>query len=113
MARVYSNENFPRQIVLALRANGHDVLTTGEAGLANQEIPDAEVLAYATREGRAVLTLNRRDFIRLHRERPDHAGIIVCAQDPDEAGQAARIHAAIAAAGALAGQLIRVNLPQR
>ena len=113
MARLYANENFPRQIVLALRANGHDVLTTVEDGLANQEIADAEVLAYAAREGRAVLTLNRRDFIRLHRERPDHAGIIVCTQDPDVAGQAARIHAAIVAAGALAGQLIRVNLPQR
>lgn len=111
MARLYSNENFPRQIVLALRAHGHDVLTTVEAGLANQEIPDADVLAYATREGRAVLTLNRRDFIRLHRERPDHAGIVVCAQDPDGAGQAARIDAALTAAGELAGQLIRINLP--
>jgi predicted nuclease of predicted toxin-antitoxin system len=113
MARLYSNENFPRQIVLALRARGHDVLTILEAGLANQEIPDAEVLAYASREGRAVLTLNRRDFIRLHRQRPDHAGIIVCAQDPDVDAQAERIHAAIAAAGELAGQLIRVNLPQQ
>jgi hypothetical protein len=113
VARLYSNENFPQQVVLALRANSHDVLTTVEAGQANQEIPDAEVLAYATREGRAVLTLNRRDFIRLHREWPDHAGIVVCAQDPDVPGQAARIHAAITAAGDLAGQLIRVNLPQQ
>jgi hypothetical protein len=113
MARLYSNENFPRQIMLALRVHGHDVLTTVEAGLANQETPDVEVLAYATREGRAVLTLNRRDFIRLHRERPDHAGIIVCAQDPDVLGQAERIHTAITVVGELTGQLIRVNLPQR
>ncbi|CAG0935853.1 hypothetical protein TFLX_04704 [Thermoflexales bacterium] len=112
MARLYSNENFPRQAVLALRARGHDVVTAVEAGLANQEIPDSEVLTYATREDRAVLTLNRRDFIRLHRERPDHSGIIVCAQDPDVTGQAERIHTAITATGELMGQLIRVNLPQ-
>ena len=31
MARLYANENFPRQVVAALRANGHDVLTTVEA----------------------------------------------------------------------------------
>lgn len=110
MARLYANENFPRQIVAALRDMGHDVLTTVEAGQANQELPDAAVLTFATREGRAVLTLNRRDFIRLHREQPDHAGIIVCAQDPDVGGQANRIHAAITAAGELFGQLIRVNL---
>ncbi|NTU65429.1 MAG: DUF5615 family PIN-like protein [Chloroflexi bacterium] len=113
MARLYSNENFPRQIVLALRAHGHDVLTALEAGLANQGIPDAEVLAYAARADRAVLTLNRRDFIRLHREQPDHAGISVCAQDPDVTGQAGRIHAALTAAGKPGGQLIRVNLPQQ
>jgi predicted nuclease of predicted toxin-antitoxin system len=113
MARLYANENFPRQVVAALRANGHDVLTTVEAAQANKELPDAEVLAYATRTGRAVLTLNRRDFIRLHRERPKHAGIIVCAQDPDVVGQAERIHAVLAVAGELTGQLLRINLPWR
>jgi predicted nuclease of predicted toxin-antitoxin system len=78
MARLYSNENFPLKVAQALRANGHDVLTVVEAGQANQEISDEEVLAYATRENRAVLTLNRRDFIRLHQAQPNHAGIIVC-----------------------------------
>ena len=51
----------------ALRALGHDVLTTQEAGNAGQTIPDHDVLDFATRDGRAVLTLNRRDFIRLHK----------------------------------------------
>jgi len=113
MARLYANENFPRQVVAGLRASGHDVLTTVEAAQANKELPDAEVLEYATRTGRAVLTLNRRDFIRLHRERPEHAGIIVCAQDPDVVGQAERIHAVLVAAGELTGQLLRVNLSWR
>jgi hypothetical protein len=60
MARFYANENFPRRTVEALRALGHDVLTTQEAGNAGQEISDDEVLAFATRAGRSVLTLNRR-----------------------------------------------------
>ena len=44
MARLYSNENFPRPVVEALRHRGHDVLTSLEAGRANQGIPDDEVL---------------------------------------------------------------------
>ena len=32
MARLYANENFPYQVVIALRALGHDVLTVQEAG---------------------------------------------------------------------------------
>jgi len=35
MARFYSNENFERQAVEELRALGHDVLTSAEAGNAN------------------------------------------------------------------------------
>ena len=62
MARFYSNENFPLPVVVALRRAGHDVLTSAEAGNANRRIPDDQVLAYATQELRAVLTLNRRDF---------------------------------------------------
>jgi predicted nuclease of predicted toxin-antitoxin system len=109
VARLYANENFPLQAVQALRVLGHDVLTVAEAGNANQSIPDEDVLAFATRDQRIVLTLNRREFIRLHKSHPDHAGIIVCTQDADTSGQADRIHAAITQAEALAGNLIRVN----
>lgn len=109
MARLYSNENFPMKVVEALRTRGHDVLTTHQAGESNQSISDDEVLAFA----RAVLTINRRDFIRLHRLSDDHAGIIVCTQDSDVLGQAERIDEAIRLSGALAGQLIRINRPQQ
>lgn len=111
MARLYANENFPREVVLALRALGHDVLTTLEAGKANQRTPDDQVLAFATENGRAVLTLNRREFIRLGQGRRDHGGIIVCTQDPDTARQAGRIHEAIVHLESLKGELIRVNRP--
>lgn len=113
MARLYSNENFPLPVVEKLRALGHDVLTLQEAGKADQAQPDDAVLKFAAGETRAVLTLNRRHFIRLHRENPTHAGIIVCTVDPDFAGQAERIHKAIGAPSSLNGQLIRVNRPPK
>ena len=111
MARLYSNENFPLPVVEKLRTLGHDVLTIQEAGKADQAMPDKEVLAFATHENRAVLTLNRLHFIRLHREQAQHAGIIVCTFDPAFEAQAERIHKAIAGQASLAGQLLRVNRP--
>jgi hypothetical protein len=59
MARLYANENFPFQAVKALRDLGHDGLTSFDAGKANQSIPDDEVLAFATQEKRALITINR------------------------------------------------------
>ncbi len=111
MARLYANENFPRRVVESLREMGHNVLTVTEAGKASQAIPDKEVLAFAVQEQRAVITLNRRDFIRLHRSNPTHYGIIVCTQDADTRGQAQRIHQAIEKAAWLENALIRVNRP--
>jgi len=110
MARLYANENFPLPVVEALRELGHDVLTTVEAGKAGQAVPDAEVLRFATAQGRAVITLNRKHFIRLHNISPDHAGIIVCTFDPDFRRQAERVHAVIRSAEA-AGKLLRINKP--
>jgi len=109
MARLYSNENFPLPVVERLRVLGHDVLTIQEAGKADQALPDKEVLAFASSRQRAVLTLNRLHFIRLHRQQPEHAGIIVCTFDPDFEAQAERIHKTIAGQPTLAGQLLRVN----
>lgn len=109
MARLYANENFPHRVVELLRGYGHDVLTTREAGQANQGVPDLEVLRFATLQGRAVVTLNRRDFKRLHRIQPQHAGIIVCRRDEDFLALAVRIHERLAPTARLDGQLIRVE----
>ena len=76
MARLYSNENFPLPVVETLRALGHDVLTIQETGKADQSMADDKVLAFATVESRALVTLNRRHFIRLHQKDPAHGGII-------------------------------------
>ena len=72
---------------------------------------DAAVLAFAVSLGRAVLTLNRKHFIRLHQGQPAHAGIIACTFDVDFAGQAARIHDALQSQPQLSGALLRINRP--
>ena len=111
MARLYANENFPLPIVEDLRRLGHDVLTVLEVGKAGVAETDEAVLAYACSESRILLTLNRKHFVRLHNDNPDHSGIIVCSLDPDFASQAHRIHAAIEAGGDLQKKLLRVNRP--
>ena len=83
----YSNENFPIAMVNLLRSEGHDVLTSYEAGQANQGIPDDVVLQYATATGRILITENRQDFIDLHRTAPNHAGMIIFKHDRDYAGK--------------------------
>jgi len=108
---LYADENFPLRVVEELRRLGHDVLTAFEDGRANQSITDRDLLARATEISRALLTLNRLDFKRLHRQMPDHAGIVICTEDPDRLGQAQRVAVLIAAAGELRGQLIRVYRP--
>jgi hypothetical protein len=113
VARLYSNENFPAPVVDELRNFGHDVVSILERQRAGEGVPDAEVLVLATAEQRAVITINRRDFIRLHKQSAQHAGIIVCTADTDFRGQAQRIHDAIQRAGDLRGELIRVNRPRK
>jgi Domain of unknown function (DUF5615) len=97
MAQLYADEDFPLPVVERLRAMGHDVLTAHETGKANQSISDEDVLAFATAQERALLTLNRRDFIRLHLSDHQHAGIIVCRHDTAFEAVAQRIDAAIKA----------------
>lgn len=105
---LYADENFPLFVVEELRRLGHDVLTALDDGRANQSITDKDLLARATAYGRVVLTLNRLDFKRLHREIPSHAGIIICTEDPDRIDQANRISLSIVQAEDLRGKLIRI-----
>ncbi|MFH1634332.1 MAG: DUF5615 family PIN-like protein [Chloroflexota bacterium] len=82
-----------------------------ETGQANQEFPDEAVLSSASADNRAVLTINRKHFIRLHKISSEHHGIIVSTADRDFIGQANRIHTAIKSCNTLVGKLIRVNRP--
>ena len=110
MARFYSDEKIALPVVTELRQLGHDVVTSLEAAQANAGVPDSEVLAFAARESRVLLSNNRRHFLLLHRHRAAaHAGIVLCTFDPDFAGQATRIHDAVTAAGDVTDQVMRVN----
>ena len=67
-----------------------------EAGRANKKIGDPEVLEFATQEQRILLTINRKDFFRLHRYgNLSHAGIVACTQDSNPIALAQNIHDAV------------------
>ncbi|WP_310487429.1 DUF5615 family PIN-like protein [Chamaesiphon sp. VAR_69_metabat_338] len=108
MANFYADEQFPKATTIALRSVGHDVLTVQEAGNGNRKIPDPDVLAFATAQNRAVLTLNRYDFIRLHKQSCRHAGIIACSENNNFERLAQKIDAAVCQLDELNEQLIRV-----
>lgn len=91
MTSFYSNENLPLDLVKELRQLGHDVLTSYEAEQANRSIDDLNVLRFAHEKNRVLITLNREDFVSLHRQGIEHSGILICKDDRDYQGQAAKI----------------------
>lgn len=110
MTRFYSNENFPMELVNLLQQLGYNVLTSYEAGQANQEIKDEEVLAFAHERERVVITLNREDFITLHKQGQEHSGILICKEARDYQGQVAKINEFLTNdAQPLKGRLIRIK----
>lgn len=109
MIKFYSNENLPMDMVLELRQYGYDVLTSQEAGQANQGISDAEVLAFATQQQRVVITLNREDFIALHRSGISHSGMIICKTDRDYKGQIQILHTYLQQIKEMKNRLMRVK----
>src|SRR3954451_8334548 len=80
--RLYFDRHIMARLAEDLRSRGFDVLTTEHAGL--DTATDEEQLAFATDEGRAILTFNIRDFAPLHARWSaagrSHAGIIVSRQ---------------------------------
>lgn len=80
--RLYFDRHILARLADDLRSRGYDVLTTEEAGL--DTATDEEQLAFATRDDRAILTFNIRDFAPLHHQwlvvGQKHAGIIVSRQ---------------------------------
>ena len=105
--KFYADENFPLDTVRELRRLGHDVLTAFEDKRSHRGIADEKVLKRAGKLSRAILTINRRDFLRLHRIDDDHSGIIICTQDPEFSRQAQIIDKNCEPQNDLYGQLIR------
>jgi hypothetical protein len=79
-------------LVRALRLRGVDAATALDAGLTGR--PDAEHLARATAEGRALYSFNVSDFMGLHKEwlasGGRHAGIILAQQQRFGVGEQMR-----------------------
>jgi Domain of unknown function (DUF5615) len=74
------DEMFTDDIAQQLRTKGYDVISVvADPALAG--LPDDQVLAYATAEGRALVTANIKDFIpldtRYRAADQSHAGLIL------------------------------------
>ena len=63
---LFLDENVDERLGSALRRYGFDVQTTQEAG--RKGSTDEDQLAYAARQGRAILSHNIADFVKLHKE---------------------------------------------
>jgi predicted nuclease of predicted toxin-antitoxin system len=76
---LYLDEDVDPLLAQVLRERGVDCLSTKEAG--NLGCSDVQQLAFSVSQGRALLTFNVKDFIRLAQESAragrHHAGIIV------------------------------------
>jgi hypothetical protein len=74
------DEMFSDDIPEQLRANGHDVISV-VADPALVGLPDDQVLAYASTQGRALVTANIKDFVpldgRYRAAGQSHAGLIL------------------------------------
>ena len=66
------------------------------------------MLVFAISQERTVLTINRDDFIRLHRLDPNHCGIVVCTNNRNWEEFAVRIDEAVKREEPMLGKLIRV-----
>jgi len=88
--RLYTDEMVDIDLAAELRRRGYDAESCKEAGRSNQGIPDAEQLAYAAQNGRAVLTFDIADYLSLDADwkahGQQHAGIIISpwVRDPGE-----------------------------
>lgn len=84
--RLFTDEHVHAGLAAALRERGYDAESCQEAGRDNRRVSDDEHLSYTAQQGRAILTNNVADFVRLDREwkaaNRQHAGILVYAQTP-------------------------------
>lgn len=96
MSGLLLDEMYPPAVAQRLRDHGHDVVAVleVEVGLASRS--DDDVLGWAARHERCVVTENVRDFARLARTVP-HAGIILVSAQrfPRTASGLARLGAAL------------------
>lgn len=76
------DEDVPPPVAVGLRARALDAVSVYEIDRAGKRISDADQLAYAAAEGRALVTYNRDDYLVLddewRRTGQVHHGILWC-----------------------------------
>lgn len=76
--KLYLNENLSDEIARRLRSSGVDAVSSHEVDMDAQD--DYAQMKFAVVQGRAVVTINKKDFNRIHRYYQangwDHWGII-------------------------------------
>ena len=82
--RFFLDQHQSNALAAGLRAPGIDVLTAHEAGRCG--LPDADQLAFATAEGRVIVTFDT-DFLTLHGAGVSHARIAWCPATKYPVGQ--------------------------
>jgi len=95
--RYYLDQNVLGGVAPGLRVLGIDAVTAQELGRCG--LPDPDQLAFATAEGRVLVTFDQ-DFLVLHASGISHAGIAWC--HPTKYGVGALIHALAILHGVLA-----------
>ncbi|WP_420457813.1 DUF5615 family PIN-like protein [Neolewinella sp.] len=110
---LFADENFDFPVVQGLIELGYDVITMVDLNAANRGLSDDLVLRMATDLDRAVLTINRRDFIRLHRKDNRHAGIIACTRNPNVPAFVKAIDQVLRDTDDCSGRLLRVYRPDK
>ena len=82
--RIYLDDcAYSHHLCQRLREAGHDVQTPAETRPPLLGADDATHLEHASHAGRAILTLNPKDFKTLHDQDAAHAGILAIYQDND------------------------------
>ena len=117
MARLYADEQMPARIVNCLRRPwGHDVLTVQQTNTSKYGNGKADrlVLEIGIQEQRAIVTLNRKDFLALHKEFGGrHYGILSCIRSADPKHDAdvidSEIKRVLRESGSLNGQYVLVE----
>ena len=75
--RFYLDEHVPRAVANGLRLRGVDVVTVADAEMLGSS--DRDHMAWANAQGRVVFTQDD-DFLKLHAESVEHAGIVYAPQ---------------------------------
>ena len=106
---LFADENFPFPTVIHLREKGYNILTLQDIRQDGIGLSDEKILQIARHHQRAILTINRKDFIRLHKDNSSHYGIIVCKLDIDFSRLAKNIDMEIKDMSSLVGVLVKIN----